>query len=393
MRHVPDSERRARLAVRHALTPASRVDSPEAATQAMTVMHATEPATVYLSYWARVAGVTLDDIDHSLYTDRTLIKQLAMRRTLFVFPRDLLPAVLPSSSARVERVERTRMAKDLVAVGITDDGHAWLDRARTEILALLATRPDGLTAQEVRQAVPMLDISVVTPTATWGAPRVLILLGAAGDVVRATNTSHWRTGRLRWALPVHWFAEPISSMDDAAAGYREIVRRWLFSFGPGTEADLVWWLGSTKSVVRATLAELGAVAVSLDSGATGWLLPDDLDEVETPDPWVALLPVLDPTVMGWQARDFYLAPHSDQVFEQRGNAGTTAWVDGRVVGCWVHDSSGAVRVSLLEPVSDWARDALDAEAARLTEWLAGERVATGYMSPAMKAAMLEAKGG
>jgi hypothetical protein len=89
-------------------------------------------------------------------------------------------------------------------------------------------------------------------------------------------------------------------------------------------------------------------------------------------------------VMGWQARDFYLGPHSNQVFEARGNAGTTAWVDGRVVGCLVHTESGAVQVSLLEPVSDSARQALDAEAERLTKWLDGERVATGYMSPAMK---------
>lgn len=46
MRHVSDDERRARLAERHALAPVDRVDSPEAATRAMTVLHATEPATV-----------------------------------------------------------------------------------------------------------------------------------------------------------------------------------------------------------------------------------------------------------------------------------------------------------------------------------------------------------
>jgi len=93
MRHVSDDERRARLAERHALAPVDRVDSPEAATRAMTELHATEPATVYLSCWARVRSLSLTDIDRALYDDRTLVKQLAMRRTLFVFPRDLLPAV------------------------------------------------------------------------------------------------------------------------------------------------------------------------------------------------------------------------------------------------------------------------------------------------------------
>ena len=67
----------------------------------MTVLHATEPATVYLSLHARVDGLTRADVDRALYDERTLVKQLAMRRTLFVFPRDLLPAAWGSASARV----------------------------------------------------------------------------------------------------------------------------------------------------------------------------------------------------------------------------------------------------------------------------------------------------
>jgi Winged helix DNA-binding domain len=106
MRHVPDEERRARLAVRHALAPGFRVGSPEAAARAMTVLHATEPATVYLSCWARVESLEVADVDRALYEDRSLVKQLAMRRTLFVLPREVLPAVLGSASARVADSER-----------------------------------------------------------------------------------------------------------------------------------------------------------------------------------------------------------------------------------------------------------------------------------------------
>jgi len=221
------------------------------------------------------------------------------------------------------------------------------------------------------------------------ASRVLTHLGATGEVVRATNTGHWRTSRNRWAVMGHWLdvvEEPLG----LEAGYRELVRRWLWTFGPGTELDLVWWLGSTKGVVRAALADLGAVAVSLDAGGTGWLLPDDLDPVApvTPcrEPWVALLPVLDATVMGWKERDFYLGPHATRLFDRNGNAGTTAWVDGRVVGCWVQDADAVVTVSLLEDVGPAAVRALEVEATRLTTWLDGTRVGTVYPSPAMKEA-------
>src|SRR3954447_4999787 len=141
MLHVTDDERRRRLAVRHALAPAHRVASPVAATGAMSVLHATEPATVYLSCWARCTSVTLSDVDRALYDDRSLVKQLAMRRTLFVFPRDLLPAVWPSASARVAASERARIARDAVRAGLAADGNDWLDRARAEVLAALADVP------------------------------------------------------------------------------------------------------------------------------------------------------------------------------------------------------------------------------------------------------------
>ena len=137
MRHIPDSERRARLARRHALAPGHRAADPEAATRAVTVLHSTEPATVYLSVRARVDGVTVADVDRALYEDRTLVKQLAMRRTLFVFPRDLLPAAWGSASARVAATLGTRLAKEVEKGGLADDGAAWLDDARAAVLAVL----------------------------------------------------------------------------------------------------------------------------------------------------------------------------------------------------------------------------------------------------------------
>lgn len=385
MLRVSDEERRRRLAVRHALAPGHRVASPEAVAGAMTVLHATEPATVYLSCQARCAAVTIADVDRALHEDRSLVKQLAMRRTVFVFPRDLLGATWPSASARVARTERTQMVKDVIAAGVARDGEAWLDRARADVLAVLADAPGGLTAAEVRRAAPSIDVKVaVRPGVAWAAPRVLTQLGATADVVRGVNTGPWRTSRPRWTLMSHWLAN-VPAVRKEADGWRELVRRWLRTFGPGTEDDIVWWLGATKGIVRAALAELDAVAVSLDSGATGWLHGDDLEETHDPGPWVALLPVLDPTVMGWKERGFYLGPHRERLFDRAGNAGTTAWADGRIVGCWVQDDDGIVAVRLLERVPASTRAALDQEARRLTAWLHGERVTSPIRPPAMRA--------
>ncbi|SED37036.1 Winged helix DNA-binding domain-containing protein [Nocardioides exalbidus] len=391
MRSISDAERRHRIGVRHALAPGHRLGSAEAVTRALTVLHSTEYASVHLAVAARTEGVTADDIDAELYESRSLVRQLAMRRTLFVFPLDLLPAAWGSASARVATAERKRIAKAIAGAGIADDGEAWLDAARAAVLARLAGGP--ATTAQLRAEVPELAGMIGGDTdKKWDrpvsvAPWVLTHLGLEGATLRAHNSGHWRLNKPTWTRAEDWLAQVPEPLDEAA-GYAELVRRWLGTFGPGTAVDVQWWLGSTKTAVTRALADVGAVEVALDSGDTGWVLPDDTD-VGPLEPWAALLPTLDPTVMGWKQRDFYLDPaHVPYLFDTNGNAGTTAWWDGRVVGCWVQDDAGVVRLSLLEDVGAAGREALDREAERLTAWLGGTVIGNVYASRQMKQARL-----
>jgi hypothetical protein len=359
----------------------------------MTVLHATEPSTVHLAVHARTDGVSPEDVDHALYEDRSLVKQLAMRRTLFVFPRDLLPAALGSASARVATEQRRVVIRDVEKHGVADDGAAWLDAAASAVLAHLATA-GARSAREIREQVPeMAGQFTVDLDKKYGGtfqigPRVLTMLGAEGRIVRAHNAGHWRIGRPTWTLMESWLGKR-PAPQPADEGYAEIVRRWLGTFGPGTVEDVQWWLGSTKSAARAALAAVGAVEVSLDGGQTGWVLPEDEAPVPVPEPWPALLPTLDPTTMGWKGRGFYLDPADvPYLFDTNGNAGNTAWWDGRIVGTWVQDDDGAVRVVLRHDVGTVGRSALDAEAARLTAWLDGVRISNVYSSLLMKQARL-----
>lgn len=357
----------------------------------MTVLHATEAPSVYLSLWARVDGLSVADVDRALYDDRSIVKQLAMRRTLFVFPRDLLPAAWGSASARVAAALRSRFVKEIEQAGIAADGAAWLAAAQAATLARLADGAE-LSAQRLRTEVAELDGRLAVGKGRYAtvvsvAPRVLTQLGVEGLVMRGRNDGHWRTARPQWTATRTWLGE-VPEPATQRAGYAELVRRWLTTFGPGTEGDLVWWLGSTKTAVRLALADVDAVEVGLEHGGTGYLRPDDPLITDGPepdvDPWGALLPVLDPTVMGWKERGFYLGPHGPQLFDANGNAGTTAWWDGRVVGCWAQDGDGVVVLNLLEDIGADARTALCAEAERLTTWLGGQRVSTVYPSIAMR---------
>ena len=394
MRHFADQERRDRIARRHALAPDHRVGDAESAVQAMTVLHATEPPTVYLSVACRVDGVSVADVDAALFEDRTLVRQLAMRRTLFVFPRDLLPAAWGSAAARVADQEYRRIAKEAAASGLAEDGEKWLDDARRAVLDVLHSEDRGLTTTEIRARVPEVSGTVsVAPGTKWGgdvpiAPRVLTQLGASGAIVRAENDSHWRISRHRWKPMDRWL-DDVPAPLSAEEGYAELVRRWLTTFGPGTTTDIKWWLGSTVGAVKQALRRLEAVEVSLERGATGWVLPDDLDETGPVESWAALLPVLDPTLMGWKERDFYVDPeHVPYLFDSNGNGGTTAWWNGRVVGCWVQDDAGVVHPVLREDVGEEGAAALATEAERLSAWLDGTRISSVYASLQMKSAKL-----
>lgn len=337
-------------------------------------------------------SVAVDDVERALHEERTLVRQMAMRETLFAFPRDLVPAAWGSSSARVSAA-RKRLVRDLERWGPAGDGQggAWLAAAERSVLDHLS---DGVprTAAQLRAEVDEVSgVIVQAPDKPWGgrvaiAPRVLALLAMRGLVARAGNGGDWFTARPTWTTVDAWWAGEAPPALDARAGYAELVRRWLWSYGPGTVEDIAWWLGSTKAAVRVALSDVRGVQVTLEDGRAAWLLPDDLDQVTEPEPWVALLPLLDPTVMGWKERDFFLGAHRPQLFDTIGNAGTTAWVDGRVVGAWVQDTDGIVELRLLEDVPPAAHEALLDEASRLTEWLAGQRVFTVYPSPAMNGA-------
>lgn len=354
----------------------------------MTVLHATESASVHLAVAARVESATPSDVDRALYEQRSLVKQLAMRRTLYVFPRDLLPAAWASASARVADQQRRRVAKAIERSGISDDGSAWFEAMCERVARKLVASPDGLSTKEVREQDPELDVratTTATSTSKWAtpvqvAPWVLTQLGLEGRATRGRPEGHWRNPRARWTDMAGWLGESLETLD-AAAGYAELIERYLRTFGPATEADIVWWLGSTKGAVRTALATLEAVAVDLDDGSEAYILPGDLEPAPAVEPWAALLPTLDPTLMGWKGRDFYFDPaHRPYLFDSNGNGGTTAWWNGRVVGCWVQDDDGRVRTVLREDVGRDGQAALSTEAERLTEFLGGDVVSSVYAS-------------
>jgi hypothetical protein len=386
MRSFTVVERRARLARRHFLAgpAAGSIDDVVAD---LVGLHATDPATPYLSLWARLPSFAVADLDAELYERRTLVKHLAMRRTLWTVRAEDLPLIQSGASDRVADNERRRLVADAQKAGITDDGDSWLDTACAAVLRHLAEH-GAASAKELRAALPELAGSHdYAPGKRWGgetplAPRVLTVLSVRGDIVRGPNDGAWTVSRPRWTPMADWLAaRPGAATPEEARA--ELVRRWLRAFGPATVTDIKWWFGNTLTWARLALRDIDAVEVDLD-GTPGFALPDDLDVEPDVDPWCALLPGLDVTTMGWYDRDWYLGEHRGQVFDTNGNGGPTAWCNGRIVGGWGQDADGRVEVRLLEEVGRDAKRALQRRADALTEWAGGVRVSPRFPSPLSK---------
>ena len=121
-----------------------------------------------------------------------------------------------------------------------------------------------------------------------------------------------------------------------------------------------------------------------DAGSTAaaWVLPDDLDDTPDPGSSVNLLPGLDPTIMGWRDRGWYLGPHRAPLFDRNGNAGPTVWVDGRAVGAWSQRGRRSGRHRTPRTGRPYRRnDASPQQCRRLSDWMDGVRVTPRFPTP------------
>jgi hypothetical protein len=386
IRPISAAERRARLAVRHHLAAGARTGA--AAGAAMTAvtgvvadiigLHGTDPASVYLSAWART-GVSPAVIEDALYTERSLVRMLGMRRTVFVVPTGLAPVIQAACTDQIAERMRRDLSRLVQTSGIAADGANWLKEVGETTVQALAARGSATGAELARDEPRLRAQLIYAEGKSYGGPvnvttRLLTLLAAEGLIVRGRPRGGWTSSQVTWSAAADQPCPP------AAAARAELARRWLHAFGPASPADLQWWAGWTAGQVREALGQLEIAQVDLD-GTPGVMLAADEDTRPAAGSWAALLPALDPTAMGWRDRAWYLGQHAPALFDRSGNIGPTAWWDGRVVGGWAQRKDGEIAVRLLEDVGTEASAAIAAEAQRLREWIGQVRVTPRFRTP------------
>jgi hypothetical protein len=306
---------------------------------------------------------------------------------MFVVPVDVVAVLQAACTDALVPGERRRLLQMLEQNGVTNDPARWLRKIENQTVAAIDARGEA-TGAELSKAVPGLrhrfsfGEGKKWAGTTGLSTRVLFLLSTEQRVVRGRPKGSWTSSQYRWSLMEAWLPDGVPAMP-AEVARAELLRRWLAAYGPATATDVKWWTGWTVAHTRAALAAVGADEVELDRG-TGFVLPGDDAPVRSPKPWVALLPALDPTTMGWQQRDWYLGDHGKALFDQNGNAGPTLWCDGRVVGGWAQRKDGEIVHRILDDIGRDATAAIERAASELGVWLGEVRVTPRFPTPLQK---------
>jgi Winged helix DNA-binding domain len=382
LRTISVQERRRAMVRRHHL--AGDADGPEAVTRAVIALHATDPASVYLSVLARSGASTLADVAQAMYDRRSLVRWMAMRRTLFVFGREDISMIQVAVSTPLAGMLRTRLISQLERNGteppIDGDVEAWLDDLALRVERALNQRGTA-TGAELSTDEPELKTSILVRAPSDRPQNVttslLTLMSAEGRLVRSTPTGAWTSRHHRWEPVGRWWPDGIPGQDIDQA-QQELAHRWLTRFGPATAEDLQWWTGWNKTTTRRVLGNLPIGEIDLH-GRPGITLREPADDLnglgddgpDDADPHVAsLLPALDPTPMGWKHRDWFFGLDHRAVFDQAGNIGPTVWWNGEIIGSWAITADGNLRTRVLVDRGS-AAAAIDAAAAQLHQRLEG----------------------
>lgn len=375
-----DNDRRTRLVTRHRLD-ATATDVVDAA-DALLAVHATDPATVYLSLLARCRTASLSDVAAALYDQRVLVRMMAMRRTLFVVPADAVAVVHHAAALDVAAKMRATLLSQLAKLPtdppIEGDVASWLDDVERGVERSIAARGSA-EASDLSADEPRLRTSLLpTSEKAWDVRRtitsqVLALMAAEGRLVRAAPRGAWTSRRHRWEPGTTWWPEGIAEAPRAKV---RLVQHYLRRFGPATADDVQWWTGWTAGATRTALAALDIVDVGC-----GLVMADDATPPTPVAPSAALLPALDATPMGWKIRHWFLPLDFAALYDRNGNIGPTVWWDGEIVGGWAVRRDGSLATRMLVDRGSEAARAVAEQAEALHARLGGATVTASFPTP------------
>ncbi|HEY0071340.1 MAG TPA: winged helix DNA-binding domain-containing protein [Chloroflexia bacterium] len=328
-----------------------------------------------LALWARVDGLTREDVQSALWQDRTLVKTWAMRGTLHLVAADDLLLFVAARRTHDDR----NWLKYFTYYGMTEEQYEAFMAAVPQVLSgEPVTREQVATA--VAEHIGAPEVGRILLSSSWGSlwkPSAF-----RGDLCFGPNQGQ----KVTFVRPSEWLgldAKRPSQPVEPYAALQEIARRYLRAYGPATPEDFArWWDGGARTVPARKLFksiedELEAVDVE------GWhalalrttLGPmQKLNAVGEAPRVVRLLPLFDAYTLGLGRDIEPLLPraYKSRVFRPQGWISAVVLVDGRMKGVWEYKAGRThttVKVRMFSPTEASIRGGIEAEAERLNAFL------------------------
>jgi uncharacterized protein YcaQ len=325
-------------------------------------IHAQMTSAAELQLWARMDGISPNDVQEALWEKRRLVKTWAMRGTLHLInARDFAIYIAARAAFTIKRPPSYYTYH-----GVTPEE---LEAIKEGIPHTLNAEPK--TREQLAEALagwagsPQLREVLLSG---WGA--LLKPSAFRGDLCFGPNQGQ----NVTFVLPRSWIGD-WQSVDPQEA-MQEMARRYLQVYGPATVDDFAHWWGlqggKAKKVFQGLGEEIQAVEVQ---GWEAWALAESLPEMQKldRDHCVRLLPNFDPYVIAAARHSSYLLDEQNRgrVYRPQGWISPVVLVDGRMEGVWDNDkgSSGVtVRVEMFTPPSPRIKQGVEAEGERLEKF-------------------------
>jgi hypothetical protein len=321
---------------------------PVAVAERLLAVQGQDPRGARLAIRARTTGLSAADVDRALTDDRSLLITWLNRGTLhlvrsedYAWLHELTTPPLLTSSSR-------RLREEGVSAPAAERGMETIERALVE---------DGpLTRTQLRERLDSAGV----PTEGQALVHLLFLATLRGLAVRGPVA-----GREHAYVLVRDWLGPQKPVDRDAA-LAELARRYLVGHGPADDRDLARWAGLPLRDSRAGLAAIASELVERDDGLVDLAKRPPVAELPPP----RLLGAFDPLLLGWTSREEIVGPHK-MLVTMNGVFRPFALIDGRAVATW-RFAAGKVTIEHLGKVTKKAATALEADAAAVERFMAGE---------------------
>jgi hypothetical protein len=331
-------------------------------------LHAQVMSSAELTLHARVDGLSRDVVSSALWESRALVKTWAMRGTLHLLPSEEYPLW----QAALGQFDHYRRDGWLRGWGVT------LEEMEALIAGVASALADGpLTREALGDAIERTTGSAhigQLVRGSWGS----MLKPAAYEGKLCFGPSDGQ--KVTFTRPDVWLSMP-SEPSDPDAAMRTVTRRFLASSGPATREDYARWWGITPARAGRRIADLGDEVESVDvEGEPRFMLAAAGAEAaeSAPTGLLRLVPGFDQYVVGASLHAAALLPSDElraRVYRPQGWLSPVVLVDGRMEGVWRFERRGRrlrIEVSPFRRVGAEMRDAVEAEAERVGDFLGGE---------------------